>query len=944
MKKLIYRNPYLIFYFISCCFDVSHSLVSFKCLSDQSSALLQLKQEFELIKSYNSVDSQQKRDVMATWNDRTDCCLWSGVSCNMSTGHVLSLDLSNNGLQGPLRANSSLFSLDQVQQLNMAFNNFSSSQIPSSFRQLSRLTHLNLSNSVFSGNIPSEFSFLINLVSLDLSENYLYLKKQLDMENLIQNMKSLKDLNLNGVNFYSPVPESLINLSSLVSLSLRGCSLVGEFPNDIFLFPNIQVIDVSNNDDLIVVLPQFQSGSSLRLLDSSFTKLSGEVPESIGYLKSLNILNLRQCGFTGKLPDTMGQLKSLNVLDLNSCSLSGTVPSWVGNLSQLTYLDIANNNFKGHLPVVLRNLSKLTYLDLSHNKFIGQLPLSFGKDLAELTFLDLGFNLFRGPIPSSFGSMSQLLHLHLSDNRFDGMFPILLANLTQLLSLDLSGNQFSDSIPPHIFENFNSINKLDLSNNMFGGAIPLSMFTMPSLVYLNLNDNQFTGPLKIENVSSSRLEYFSLNRNKLNGKIPSSISKLTNLRSLFLGSNNLTGNCEFDMFSKLSVLDLSNNNLNGTHPQCFGNLLSQLDIRHNNFHGSISAICTDVCNLKVLKIGSNQLEGKFPQSLTKCRDLRILDLGHNQIVDTFPFSLQAFPRLAVLILRSNKFYGSIWNPCTYWGFGDLRVFDISSNNFSGKIPSEYFRNWSTVNEEPVRNFHYQSAKDGYYQYSLSDYNDMNKLKILSIMKTIDLSNNHFQGEIPDSIGEIPSLVVLNLSTNGFTKRIPVSLGRLEELEAIDLSRNMLSGEIPEQLANLKSLSLLNLSHNQLTGRIPQGKMFNTCLSSSYEGNIGLCGFPVSEKCKEVKTPPFEERDESEFGDGFEWRSILTGYGFGFMVGVITGHIILSIRLYGLVQTLAIHILGSLFMRNEYAQTTCIADSCSSDGEQTREVIFIRPPT
>jgi len=68
------------------------------------------------------------------------------------------------------------------------------------------------------------------------------------------------------------------------------------------------------------------------------------------------------------------------------------------------------------------------------------------------------------------------------------------------------------------------------------------------------------------------------------------------------------------------------------------------------------------------------------------------------------------------------------------------------------------------------------------------------------------------------------------------------------LESLDLSLNMLSGEIPQELTNLTFLSTLNLSNNQLDGRIPQSRQFGTFQNSSFDGNVGLCGTPLSKQC------------------------------------------------------------------------------------------------
>ena len=155
---------------------------------------------------------------------------------------------------------------------------------------------------------------------------------------------------------------------------------------------------------------------------------------------------------------------------------------------------------------------------------------------------------------------------------------------------------------------------------------------------------------------------------------------------------------------------------------------------------------------------------------------------------------------------------------------------------------------------------YMEDQAPYYKDSITVMNkgeEMELVKILTIFTSIDLSNNRFHGEILDTMGMLKGLIVLNLSSNSFTGHIPSSLGNLVELESLDLSRNKISGEIPHQLLSLTFLAYLNLSNNQLMGLIPQGGKFWTFDNSSFEGNLGLCGPPLSKKCGHSETPTFE---------------------------------------------------------------------------------------
>nr|ADN34092.1 hypothetical protein [Cucumis melo subsp. melo] len=167
---------------------------------------------------------------------------------------------------------------------------------------------------------------------------------------------------------------------------------------------------------------------------------------------------------------------------------------------------------------------------------------------------------------------------------------------------------------------------------------------------------------------------------------------------------------------------------------------------------------------------------------------------------------------------------------------------------------------------------------------------------LFIWKTIDLSSNDFNGEIPKEIGTLRSLVGLNLSHNKLSGGIPTSLGNLSNLEWLDLSSNELFGSIPPQLVSLTFLSCLNLSQNQLSGPIPKGKQFDTFENSSYFGNIGLCGSPLpkcdadqSDHKSQLLQKEQEEDDSSE--KGIWVKAVFTGYGCGIVFGIFIGYVV-----------------------------------------------------
>ena len=158
-------------------------------------------------------------------------------------------------------------------------------------------------------------------------------------------------------------------------------------------------------------------------------------------------------------------------------------------------------------------------------------------------------------------------------------------------------------------------------------------------------------------------------------------------------------------------------------------------------------------------------------------------------------------------------------------------------------------------------------------------------KILNTFTTVDLSSNKFQGEIPESIGNLNSLRGLNLSHNNLIRHIPSSFGNLKSLESLDLFSNELIGSILQQLTSLTFLEVLNLSQNHLTGYILRGNQFDTFGNDSYNENSGLCGFSLSKKCIAGETPEPSKETNAEFDGGFDWKITLMRYGYGLVIGL-----------------------------------------------------------
>lgn len=324
----------------------------------------------------------------------------------------------------------------------------------------------------------------------------------------------------------------------------------------------------------------------------------------------------------------------------------------------------------------------------------------------------------------------------------------------------------------------------------------------------------------------------------------------------------------------------------------------------NNLRSTIPSSFSEGSNLEYLNLNGNELEGKIPLSIVNCTMLEFLNLGNNKIEDTFPYFLEMLSELKILVLKSNKLQGFMKGSTTFNSFSKLQILDISENNLSGPLPEAFFNSLEgmmNVDQDMI----YMMANTSFdYTYSIKmtwKGLEIEFVKIQSILRILDLSSNSFTGEIPKPIGKLQGLQQLNLSHNFLTGHIQSSLGFLTNLQSLDMSSNMLTGRIPVQLTDLTFLEVLNLSQNKLEGPIPGGKQFNTFGPSSFQGNLGLCGFPMPTECNNGVVPPLppsnfnEEDDSTLFEDGFGWKGVAMGYGCGFVFGVTMGYIVFRTR-------------------------------------------------
>ncbi|XP_052139236.1 receptor like protein 22-like [Oryza glaberrima] len=708
-------------------------------------------------------------------------------------------------------------------------------------------------------------------------------------------MQSLTTVEIHYNSLSGSVPEFLATFSNLTVLQLSRNAFNGWFPPTIFQHKKLTTINIINNPGLSGHLPSFSQASNLENVFVSLTNFTGTIPSSISNLKSLRKLDLGASGFSGMLPSSLATLKYLDLLEVSGLQLVGSIPSWISNLTSLTVLRFSNCGLSGQVPSSIGNLRELRKLALYKCKFSGKMPPQI-LNLTRLQTLLLHSNNFTGTVEiTSFSKLENLSVLNLSNNK---LLVVDEENSSSVLSFPkinfLSLASCSISTFPNILKHLNEITSLDLSCNQIQGAIPQWAWeTWKGLYFflLNISHNNFTS-LGHDTLLPLHIEYFDLSFNSIEGAIPipregsstldyssNQFSSMPLHYSTYLGEtlvfraskNKLSGNIPSSICTTvrtLQLIDLSYNNLSGPIPSCLMEDLTALQVlslKENKLVGKLPDSIKEGCVLEALDLSGNLFEGKIPRSLVACKNLEFLDIGSNQISDTFPCWVSELPKLQVLVLKSNKFTGQVMDPSYMVGgdtceFTELRIADMASNNFNGTLPEAWFKMLKSMmarsdNETLVmENLYYHGQT---YQFTATvtyKGNSMTISKILRTLVLIDFSNNAFHGTIPETIGELILLHGLNMSHNALTGPIPPQLGRLNQLESLDLSSNKLSGEIPNELASLNFLSTLNLSYNVLVGRIPDSYQFSTFSNSSFLGNTGLCGPPLSRQCDNPKGP------------------------------------------------------------------------------------------
>ncbi|CAN0863408.1 Receptor-like protein EIX2 [Linum grandiflorum] len=766
------------------------------------------------------------------------------------------------------------------------------------------LSELYLSECQISGDFPLVHVNLSSLSVLDLGFNRF---GPTSFPSWVFHLRSLKSLNLQSTKLRGPVPDELQNLTSLRALKLGMNKFNGSIPNWLFNFRHLEHLDIRQSELAGAIPIGIGNLTSLINLDLSFNHLltfEGGIPVSFRSFCQLTSLKLPYVKLKQSVSDVLQILEdcpstTLEFLSLSGCQLFGQLTDQIGKFKRLNHLALDDNSISGPLPLSLGELKSLNYANLASNQINGTIPTSFGR-LAELKFVDISHNLMEGIVSSEihFANLTSLVSFQGAGNRIVFKAKSDWVTPKRLATLDLSSWYIGPGFPRWLLQSIRYLKSLDLSNSGLAEPIPDRFWgSQADFYYLNLSHNQISGmlPSYISVIGSDSM--FDFSWNNLEGPLPVISSNLT---ALDLSNNFFSGNLVKFLCSNptqlmdTEFLNLEGNLLSGEMPDCWSNWghLHVLRLGNNELRGNIPTSIGTLSKLLSLRIQNNSLTGEIPLSLGNCSSLVSIDLSDNGFEGNIPKWIgERLTRLSILTLRRNKFRGVV--PGELCHLQLLQILDLSHNSLYGKLP-ECVTNFSAMvnsntGDQGVIYVFFGGAKP-FVEYQVLVAQGQVKVysTILNYVRSLDLSCNNFSGEIPKQITSLVALKYLNLSRNSLSGAIPENLYAMESLESLDLSENKLFGSIPGGIASLTFLNHLNLSYNNLSGTIPSSTQLQSFHFSSFIGNAGLCGSPLTVNCTRKNTVSGSGEGNKDYDRYWFPLSVVLGFAFGFwsIVGTV----------------------------------------------------------
>ncbi|ESR34611.1 hypothetical protein CICLE_v10007091mg, partial [Citrus x clementina] len=395
---------------------------------------------------------------------------------------VIGLNISSFNLQGTITPQ--LGNLSSLQTLDLSHNKLSGN-IPSSIFNMHTLKLLDFSDNQLFGSLSSFIFNMSSMTTIDLSINRL--SGELPA-NICKYHLYLKELFLDKNMFHGRIPSTLSKCKQLEELNLGFNNLSGAILKEIGNLTKLkEIISTITNSTFVNIADNYLTSSTpelsflssltnckkLKVLIVTGNPLDGILPKSIGnFSLSLETILMANCSISGNIPQVVGNLSNLLVLELGGNNLTGPIPVTFSQLQTLQAFGLTRNKLAGPITDELCHLARLHSLVLQGNKFSGSIPSCLG-NLTSVRVLYLGLNIFTSVLSSTIWNLKDILFIDVSSNFLDGPLSLDIGNLKVVIGLDFSRNNLSSDIPITI-GGLKNLQQMLLEYNRLEGSIPES--------------------------------------------------------------------------------------------------------------------------------------------------------------------------------------------------------------------------------------------------------------------------------------------------------------------------------------------------------------------------------------------------------------------------------------------------------------------------------------
>ncbi|KAI9820206.1 MAG: hypothetical protein M1827_005828 [Pycnora praestabilis] len=464
-------------------------------------------------------------------------------------------------------------------------------------------------------------------------------------------------------------------------------------------FGGLETLDLHGN--LLRNVPLgLQKLQRLATLGLSNNKLECGSLEIISQISSLRELRLANNAIVGDLPESIGTLVNLEVLDLHGNALN-TLPESLGALSRLRVLNVAENRFKTLPRALLKGLS-LVELIASKNILRGSLFPGDVEDLSALQTLDVTNNSLTDITESSMLCLPALQQLYIGINHIAALPDIsswenlltLIADdnelstipdgfmtLPKLRNVDFTGNNLK-TLDDHIglMENLEIFN---IANNPLRNRKFLSMSTTD----LKRDLRSRLAPEEREEPSDDVGESFKHDSNipgvAISGGWPVKPGGVLDLSSRGLMTLDTSDLEVAASQHEIRSVILHHNHLPYLPPNLHvvGDTLSVLNLAHNELRGdALMGNALSFRFLRDLDLSSNTITSLTPLlTYLEAPMLQTLNVSINRIT-TIPVLRAKFENLTTLLASDNSV-----TDIDVEAVDGLRIFDVARNDI-GHLP------------------------------------------------------------------------------------------------------------------------------------------------------------------------------------------------------------------------------------------------------------------